>query len=127
MHSFMELSFLPIAPFGLERARFVFLAMASSAEPGTAPGGEGPGEGSSMAPGSAAVSRDSAVCPVIEAWTSMKELMTRAASGRIVARGEEINRQTVIDNAEILAPVIESFGALSELGLHACFSHAPFS
>ena len=44
-------------------------------------------------------------CPVIKAWLEMPCLVERAGGGRMAhVHKDELDRQTVIDNAEILDP-----------------------
>ena len=53
--------------------------------------------------------------PVIEGWMALPYVTQRAAAGRLATVGKELNRQSVADNAELLEPLIEHYGSLSEV------------
>ena len=52
-------------------------------------------------------------CPVLEAWKVLPGVMERVVkAGRICYVGKAgVDRQCVIDNADLLQPIINTFGA----------------
>lgn len=58
------------------------------------------------------VSEQEGGCPVVKAWLQMPELVSRGATGKIphINRDGDLTRQTVIDNVDILEPLIREFG-----------------
>ena len=61
-------------------------------------------------------------CPVVEEWMEMEELVSRASKGTIaLVRKNTIDRDTVSDNYEMLAPILTNFGIQSVFHLfHLC-------
>ena len=56
------------------------------------------------------------VCPVLTSWSSMDVVMQRmATSGLILHCGKKLTRQTCIDNGDVLAPLINTYGYSSAL------------
>ena len=53
-------------------------------------------------------------CPVLAAWANMPELIASVAkSGRMVDCTAQLTRQTCVDNADILEPLINVVGSLA--------------
>ena len=54
-------------------------------------------------------------CPVMMQWLTLQAVVDRASrSGKITElRGEHIDRGSVIDNYEVLLPLIAAYGILS--------------
>ena len=64
--------------------------------------------------GNQTLEAEGARCPIIQCWMNISVLMNRAAGGKIAEVGKEgIGREAVSTNAEILEPVISTFGTLA--------------
>ena len=87
-------------------ARFEVMAGASS--DGGTPSSELPGGSMGSSPETSASNK----CPVMEAWKALPGLMERAAnSARICFMSPSgISRQCVIDNVDIIEPLINTVG-----------------
>ena len=66
-----------------------------------------------MAGSSANPANHGAEDPVIKAWMSMEGLMQRCAAGRILEVEAHLSRQSVVDNADVLEPVLQHYGPSS--------------
>lgn len=55
------------------------------------------------------------VCPVVREWAGMEALMGRASTGRLAVAVGKLTRQTCVDNADLLIPLIKEFGILPEI------------
>lgn len=53
-------------------------------------------------------------CPIIAAWCKLDGLVARAVNGRIADVGKALDRQAVSDNAEVLAPLLQEYGTLTQ-------------
>ena len=52
-------------------------------------------------------------CPVLRAWLKLPHLCARGALGKVAqVSQDELDRQTVADNSEMLEPLIVNFGNL---------------
>lgn len=52
-------------------------------------------------------------CPIIRAWMSMPAVVSRAGATfqiTVLEKKKEMDRSTVANNADILEPVIETYG-----------------
>ena len=55
-----------------------------------------------------------AECPIIVEWLKLDALVARAANGKIaLIRTEDIDRDTVCDNYELLVPLVKELGGLN--------------
>ena len=54
--------------------------------------------------------------PVVKAWMSMDGLMQRAATGRILEVDAHLSRQSVVDNADVLEPLLQHHGSSFQVG-----------
>ena len=53
-------------------------------------------------------------CPVLKAWLAIPSLCSRAAEGKLAyVMKDNIDRQTVSDNADMLEPLISELGFLA--------------
>ena len=58
-------------------------------------------------------------CPVMTAWTDLPDVVSRAGKGRIAAvSSRKLTRQTCVDNAELLIPLILEVGTFAQLLVH---------
>ena len=72
------------------------------------------------------VSPDVVDCPVLKSWLAIPSLCTRGAEGKMAyVMKDNIDRQTVADNADMLEPLISELGfpALMICKLMACIQH----
>ena len=54
-------------------------------------------------------------CPVLKAWGSNETLKTRlVGNGGVVIVSDVINRQSVLDNRELLRPLVQQVGTSAE-------------
>lgn len=57
---------------------------------------------------------DQVDCPIIKQWMKMDGSVERAGKGKIAEISKlPLTRETVADNAELLAPVIAEYGILA--------------
>ena len=49
-------------------------------------------------------------CPVVTAWMAMPVLVAKGGQGHIATVKQKLDRQDVSDNADLLEPLIRSFG-----------------
>ena len=69
---------------------------------------------SDQAPGSSDQAPELEPCPIMEAWKALPGVMERASTtARICCCTGGISRQSVIDNCDILEPIINALGALA--------------
>ena len=66
----------------------------------------------------------SSTCPVLAAWKLLPGVMERVAKNSRISfvSSGGLTRQCVIDNAEILQPIVQTFGAIAK---HVCLSENP--
>ena len=69
-------------------------------------------------------STSSGGCPVLEAWKALPGVVERVVkAGRICHVGKNgVDRQCVIDNADLIEPIINTHGALTDITSARSFS-----
>ena len=64
------------------------------------------------------VSPDVVDCPVLKSWLAIPSLCSRGAEGKMAyVLKDNIDRQTVSDNADMLEPLISELGFLALMNL----------
>lgn len=57
-----------------------------------------------------------AQCPIVAAWSRLEVVVAKVAShGKMVDSVGKLTRQTCVDNADILIPLINEFGGLTAI------------
>ena len=54
-------------------------------------------------------------CPILRAWSKSPTIMGQVAKARrmLILQHDKLNRATLVDNMEVLAPVINHLGTLA--------------
>ena len=63
-------------------------------------------------------------CPVLKAWSEIDAVVARAAAhGKITVTSGKLTRQSCIDNADVLLPLVNATGSLPAFFVLACDSN----
>ena len=61
------------------------------------------------------------VCPVLREWVAKEEILLSASRGKLTVAKGKLSRQTCVDNADLLIPLIKEYGTLLKfIQLVAC-------
>lgn len=52
------------------------------------------------------------VCPVLREWVAKEEILRSATKGKLTVSKGKLSRQTCVDNADLLIPLINEYGTL---------------
>ena len=67
-----------------------------------------------MAVASSSIDVDPKTCPVIDEWMKMEVVVARAGTGKIAHVSNDTDRQCVSANADLLEPLIKTYGCVAE-------------
>lgn len=67
-------------------------------------------------------------CPILAGWSQLEVVVARVAShGKMVESAGKLTRQTCVDNADILIPLINELGGLTAIRSAKLFGICHFS